>query len=227
MTLSFEKLDVPEIFLEHCINCHLDVIMMKLLTFRKPTEETLRKFLNHQATCDFSYKAVGATAHVPPNGYVVDRTRVELGVGEAVFQAAKSALQSWEHFRLGWVDVWPSRTPLLQGEVVAIMGRMLGIYSLNSCRIVYTVEESQPIVRYGYAYGTLPGHIESGEERFLIEWDLVSGKVFYDIIAFSRPNYKLVWLIYPLIRYGQKRFARDSVVSMQRAVQAGYVTARQ
>jgi uncharacterized protein (UPF0548 family) len=200
--------------------------MMKLLTFRKPTEEALRKFLGEQAACDFSYKAVGATANVPPDGYVVDRTRAEIGVGEAAFRSAKSALQSWEHFRLGWVEVWPERIPLLQGEVVAIMGRMLGVYSLNSCRIVYTVDESHQIVRYGYAYGTLPGHIESGEERFLIEWDTVSGKVFYDIIAFSRPNYQLAWLIYPLIRFGQRRFARDSIASMLRAVRAELASVR-
>ena len=194
--------------------------MMKLFTFKKPTEATLRKFIAQQAAYGYTYAAVGATAHIVPKDYAVDRTRMELGEGAEVFDLAKAALQRWEHFRLGWVDVWPAHTPLVKGEVVAIMGRMLGIYSLNSCRIVYTVDESQPIVRYGYAYGTLPRHIESGEERFLIEWDMVTNKVFYDIIAFSRPNYLLAWLIYPLIRYGQKRFASDSATSMIRAVRA-------
>lgn len=32
---------------------------------------------------DFTYSPVGATAHSPPAGYVVDRTRIELGAGES------------------------------------------------------------------------------------------------------------------------------------------------
>ena len=38
--------------------------------------------------------------------------------------------------------------------------------------------------RFGFAYGTLPGHGGSGEERFLIERDRDDG-VWYDILAFS------------------------------------------
>ena len=51
------------------------------------------------------------------------------------------------------------------------MGRAIGLWWLNACRIVYVVDESGPISKFGFAYGTLPGHVESGEERFLIEWD--------------------------------------------------------
>ncbi len=101
----------------------------------------------------------------------MDRTRIELGAGKAIFEAAKAALQRWQQFRLGWVDAWSPETPLEVGQVVAIMGRAVGLWWLNSCRIVYTVDESGPITKFGFAYGTLPGHVESGEERFLIEWD--------------------------------------------------------
>lgn len=167
---------------------------------------------------DFTYSPVGATAHTPPAGYVVDRTRIELGAGESVFLAAKAALQRWEHFRLGWVEPWPPETPIQSGEVVAIMAWTAGLWTLNCCRIVYVVDESGPIKKFGFAYGTLPGHVESGEELFQIEWDQNTNSVCYDILAFSRPNHFLTRLSYPLVRHTQKRFGRDSAAAMFRAV---------
>src|SRR5262249_20824062 len=66
------------------------------------------------------------------------------------------------------------------------------------------------VQRYGFAYGTLPEHAESGEERFTVEWHEADDAVWYDILAFSRPHQLLVRLGYPLARRLQKRFARDS-----------------
>lgn len=193
---------------------------MRTLSLRKPSTQTLRQFLEEQAALDFSYSAVGATASTPPAGYAVDRTRIELGAGEAVFEAAKAALQRWQQFRLGWVEAWSPETPLEVGQVVAIMGRAVGFWWLNSCRVVYTVDESGDTTRFGFANGTLPGHVESGEERFLIEWDQTTNQVAYDILAFSKPDHILTRLGYPLVRRSQKRFGRDSAVSMFRAVNA-------
>jgi uncharacterized protein (UPF0548 family) len=116
------------------------------------------------------------------------------------------------------VDAWSPDTPLEVGQIVAIMGRAVGFWWLNSCRIVYTVDESGETTKFGFAYGTLPGHVESGEERFLIEWNRDTDQVFYDILAFSRPNHILTRLGYPLVRRSQKRFGRDSAASMFRAV---------
>jgi uncharacterized protein (UPF0548 family) len=101
------------------------------------------------------------------------------------------------------------------------MGRAIGLWWLNSCRIVYVVDESGPISKFGFAYGTLPGHVESGEERFLIEWDRGKNGVWYDILAFSRPNHFLTRLGYPVVRRLQKRFGRDSAASMLNAVRPG------
>ena len=110
------------------------------------------------------------------------------------------------------------KTPIQSGEVVAVMGRAIGLWWLNACRIVYVVDESGPIRKFGFAYGTLPGHVESGEERFLIEWHRGENSVWYDILAFSRPNHFLTRLGYPMVRRTQKRFGRDSAASMLEAV---------
>ena len=193
---------------------------MRTLYLQKPTSNVLGRFLEEQAALDFSYSAVGATLTTPPAGFTVDRTRIELGTGEAVFDAARAALQRWQQFRLGWVDVWSPETPLKDGQVVAIMGWAVGFWWLNACRIVYTVDESGPTTKFGFAYGTLPGHVESGEERFLIEWDRDTNQVAYHILAFSKPSHILTRLGYPLVLRSQKHFGRDSAATMFRAVNA-------
>jgi len=108
--------------------------------------------------------------------------------------------------------------PLEVGQVVAVLGRAIGLWWLNACRIVYVVRETEPIRRFGFAYGTLPAHAESGEERFLIEWDPATNEVWYDILAFSRPQLLATRLGYPVVRRAQRRFARESAARMQRAV---------
>jgi uncharacterized protein (UPF0548 family) len=192
-----------------------------MLSLRKPSAESIRPFLEAQAKLPFSYVAVGATAETPPAGYVVDRTRIKLGEGEAVFRSASAALRRWEQFRLGWVEAWPSNTPIQKGEIVAVMGRAIGVWWLNACRVVYVVDETGPTSKFGFAYGTLPGHVESGEERFLVEWGRGDDAVWYDILAFSRPNHFLTRLGYPVVRRLQKRFGRDSAASMLKAVRSG------
>ena len=80
------------------------------------------------------------------------------------------------------------------------------------------MDEKLPIRKFGFAYGTLPGHVESGEERFLIEWNLADDNVWYDVLAFSKPNHILTRLGYPVARRMQKRFGRDSAAAMLKAV---------
>jgi uncharacterized protein (UPF0548 family) len=189
-----------------------------MLSLRKPSAESIRCFLAAQAKLPLTYLAVGGTAATPPAHYDVDHTRIKLGTGESVFRSPRAALQRWTQFRLRWVEVWSPDTPLQLGEVVAVIGRAVGLWWVNSCRIVYVVDEPGPIGKFGFACGTLPGHVESGEERFLIEWDRSENSVWYDILAFSRPNHLLTWLGYPVVRRIQKRFRQDSAASMLNAV---------
>lgn len=188
-----------------------------MLLLRKPSIDSIRQFLDDQRSLDFSCSAVRATVTNPPAGYVVDHNRINLGSGEQVFRAAKAALERWEQFHLGWVEAWSPKTPIQSGEVVAVVAHAAGLWWLNACRIVYVVDDQAPNRRFGFAYGTLPGHVESGEERFLIEWDENEGSVWYDILAFSRPNHFLAKIGYPFVRRMQKRFARESAAAMLRA----------
>jgi uncharacterized protein (UPF0548 family) len=51
------------------------------------------------------------------------------------------------------------------------------------CRVVYVVDEPN---RRGFAYGTLPGHAETGEELFAVRYDPADEAVRAEVVAFSR-----------------------------------------
>jgi len=186
----------------------------------RPSDAALHRLAEEQRALPFTYTAVGATlesAAVPiPSGYNVDRTRRRLGTGDDVFQAAKQAIRAWRHFDMGWVGVFRSDVPIEKNQVAIVVARGLGLWSAHAARIVYVVDEPR---MFGFAYGTLPGHAEQGEERFLVE-QLTDGSIWYDIIAFSRPRHVLAKLAYPLVRRLQKSFGRDSAAAMVRAVEA-------
>jgi uncharacterized protein (UPF0548 family) len=103
--------------------------------------------------------------------------------------------------------------------VIVLVARSLGCWWLNACRIVYSIDQGLERKRFGFAYGTLPAHAGSGEERFMVEMD-DKGIVWYDILAFSRPQGPLSHIGYPYLRNVQQRFARDSAAAMQTAVKS-------
>jgi uncharacterized protein (UPF0548 family) len=121
-------------------------------------------------------------------------------------------------FSMPWVNLHSSSAPIQVGTDVAVSVHHFGFYSLNACRIVYIVDYDDPMKRFGFAYGTLVEHAESGEERFTVEWNRNDDRVWYDILAFSRPRQMLARLGYPLSRSLQKKFANGSKLAMLQSV---------
>ncbi len=181
----------------------------------RPQQQTIDKFLSDRVSDDFSYPEIGATKTNAPSGYAVDHNRVKLGSGRSDYERAKAAIQQWKMFAFDWVRLCYEDTPIEVGRTVAIFVSHFGFYSLSAARIVYTIEESVEIERYGFAYGTLREHAEIGEERFSVEFHHDSGEVWYDLYAFSKPGSLLTRLGYPFSRYLQRSFARDSKIAMQ------------
>jgi len=180
----------------------------------KPSDRKIGQFISQLRDSQYSYRDVGATASTIPRSYNVDHNRLRLGSGATIWERAIGAIKSWEMFRLGWLQLcWPD-TPIRAGGDVAILVRHCGFYSLNGARIVYLVNDDGPTKRFGFAYGTLADHAESGEERFVVEWDQDEDAVYYDLLAFSRPAQLLSRLGFPVSRLLQKRFAADSKAAM-------------
>ena len=148
----------------------------------------------------FSYEGVGATRGDRPVGYHhVVRSRVI--TGETLTELAVR-LFSWQVHERAGVRVAAS-ADARPGTVVSLrIG--LGPVSLTApCRVVYTIREA---TRAGFAYGTLPGHPESGEELFLLA---ASGdRVVFSISAFSVPAIALTRAAGALGRAGQRLITR-------------------
>jgi uncharacterized protein (UPF0548 family) len=182
--------------------------------FCRPDAARVRRFLGAQRARSLTYAAVGATdGGAAPAGFVLDHNRQRLGRGEAVFARAREDLRRWRMFPAPWTAIEPSEAAIAEGEVIAVLIRALGVWWLNAARIVYVIDEPR---RFGFAYGTLPGHAERGEERFLVEWQ-DDDEVWYDLRAFSRPRYWAARLARPVARALQRRFARDSKAAMAAA----------
>jgi uncharacterized protein (UPF0548 family) len=186
----------------------------------KPSDQQIRAYVLSLAGLKYSYHDVGATASTIPRSYTIDHNRVQLGNGADTWACAIKGVQSWQMFNLGWVRLcWP-HTPIRCGENVAILVRHFGFHSLNNARIVYLVADGGPVKRFGFAYGTLTDHAESGEERFVVEWDQRNDSVYYDLLAFSKPNQLLSQVGFPISRMFQKRFASHSKEAMVRFVRS-------
>jgi uncharacterized protein (UPF0548 family) len=99
-------------------------------------------------------------------------------------------------------SVGPDGTRLLKPGDSATLRLAIGPVSLECpVRVIYVVDD--PACK-GFAYGTLPGHPEHGEEAFLIEQE-EDGSVWLTIKAFSRPAGIRWWLVSPLMRIVQAR----------------------
>lgn len=183
----------------------------------RPTPEHIRAVCEAQRPLPFTYSGVGATrSDSAPAGYVHDRHRRQLGTGERAFAAARDAIRAWKMFPSPLATIEPVGIPIAEGEVAIVVAHILGVWTLHATRIVYVIDEPR---RFGFAYGTLPGHATRGEERFLVEW-LPDDAVWYDLQAFSRQRSWLTRLALPITRRLQLRFARMSQAAMAAAVRA-------
>lgn len=190
-----------------------------MFRFTKPKRPTIVAFLGSLPEQNFSYAEVGRSRDgaASVSGYNVDHIRAQLGTGREGFERAKQAVRDWKMFDAPWVQLFWTKAPIAAGTNVAVLVSHLGIWSLNPCRIVYTIDgAASGIERYGFAYGTLVGHGEIGEERFSVELH-PNGTVWYDLYAFSRPG-EVARLGAPIARALQRRFARQSMAAMTRAV---------
>jgi uncharacterized protein (UPF0548 family) len=185
----------------------------------RPTSRVIERFLEESRTVPFSYEPVGA-AQREPVGYNVDEMVVTIGRGQPDLNRAKAALASWRHFDLGWMQAVPATPEPEPGTAVAVVIRHLGLWSLNGCRIVYSIGDRERGTTFGFAYGTLLNHAEAGEELFEVSMDPSSDDVKYRIRAASRPRAPLAWIGYPLVRALQSRCRRDSGAAMKRATSA-------
>ncbi|MFD7463021.1 MULTISPECIES: DUF1990 family protein [unclassified Streptomyces] len=131
---------------------------------------------------DFTYEDVGGTREPGfcPPGFRPLHVRTRLGEGEDVFRRAAEAVCTWGMHRAMGVGIEASAERAAPGVDVTVT--LAGVVKAP-CRVVWTVDEPR---RAGWAYGTLPGHPECGEESFVVD-RTGDGTVWLTVSAFSRP----------------------------------------
>jgi uncharacterized protein (UPF0548 family) len=153
------------------------------------------------AATELTYPEVGATAGGLPRRYHHLNCRVPIGHGRQLFSDSTKAVQGWHVQVTAGLRVSVSSPTAIPGTVL-VLGIGIGPLRLDApCRVVYAVYEPR---RRGFAYGTLAGHPESGEEAFMIEYH-DDDTVTFTITAFSRPATPLAKLAGPLGQIAQRR----------------------
>ncbi|MCM1976218.1 MULTISPECIES: DUF1990 domain-containing protein [Streptomyces] len=129
----------------------------------------------------FSYEHVGGTREHDfcPPGFRPLHVRTRIGEGHDIFHRAAEAVLTWDLHRAMGVGIAASADRAAPGVDVTVT--LAGVIKAP-CRVVWTVEEPR---RAGWAYGTLAGHPECGEESFVVD-RTGDGTVWLTVHAFSR-----------------------------------------
>jgi uncharacterized protein (UPF0548 family) len=135
--------------------------------------------LSELAALQLTYSEMGATAGPLPSGYHHVLKSAVIGHGRQRFEDAAEAGMRWGMLRGAGIKVTATTEVAAVGsDVIVQLGPVQA-----PCRVVYVVDATD---RRGFAYGTLPGHAESGEELFLVRYDPATDDVYAEVTAFSR-----------------------------------------
>lgn len=167
------------------------------------------------ATCDrllagarrasFSYGHVGSTLDPERcDGPGVQSFEVEVGTGAAAFATARHALRTWVPQRGIGAEIHPPEQTVAAGATVLVLPRLgpLGIVAPD--RVVDVIDEPR---RFAFAYGTLSGHPERGEESFTAE-HLADDRVTFTIRVHAGPGTLASKAAAPLVRWLQAEALR-------------------
>jgi uncharacterized protein (UPF0548 family) len=152
-----------------------------------------------------TYGELGETRSTTlPAGYYHQRATAVMGQGETVWARAQDALLTWQAHPHAGLTVYPPDAPIDPGTVVVASAHLGPVALLIPCRVIYKTDEAGC---FGFAYGTLPGHPERGEEAFHVR-RTAEGTVSFEVVAFSRPADLITKLGGPFSRAAQAAATR-------------------
>ncbi|MEF9886683.1 DUF1990 family protein [Streptomyces sp. P9-A4] len=163
-----------------------------------------------------SYREVGATGtpdHLP-EGYHHLRHSAVVGHGRAAFEAAGEAVTTWRMHRASGAAVRAGADRAAPGVTLEVSVGLGGLRLGVPCSVIWTAYEER---RTGFAYGTLTGHPECGEESFVVGLE-PDGTVRFTVTAFSRPATWYTRLAGPVVPVLQRAYARRLGRTLRRLV---------
>lgn len=128
-----------------------------------------------------TYPEVGASLAepLPPGYHHLERSRL-LGRGRGVWNVAVADLLAWQVQSRAGLRVRAS-ADVVEDAVVELSVGVGPLAVRAPCRVVRVVRDGDVA---GFAYGTLPGHPESGEESFVVRLE-DDGRVTFTVRAFA------------------------------------------
>jgi uncharacterized protein (UPF0548 family) len=154
------------------------------------------------AVAALTYAEVGATESLPmPAGY--HHLRYRRRIGAVSLDAAASAVLTFAVHRASGVQMRTDAARAVVGAPVTVIAGIGPLRLAAPCQVVAVYETGE---RRGFAYGTLPGHPERGEEAFLVSRE-TDGEVWFEVRAFSRPASLITKLGGPIVPLGQRAYA--------------------
>ena len=185
-----------------------------MLSLRPPSDDALKQVLEAERALPFPYPGVGATASDTsewPEGYHHDRFTTDLGADDGDrFQRAGRGLLEWAPQRGAGIRVYPGDAVSAGEAFVLVLRFPLAGWAVAPGRVVYVLDQPD---RLGFAYGTLPGHPERGEEAFIVV--RAEGRIRFEVLAFSRPHDPLARLGQPVARALQVRTLKAYLRTME------------
>ncbi|GGJ20896.1 DUF1990 family protein [Deinococcus roseus] len=202
----------------------------------QPLWEVYRERLEQIGALSYNFDPEKSAEYTRKTGWRVDAYEAELPFEQpgqpeewGPFQVAKGIVQDYRFPPPGLIQgiYYPDR-PLAERYMLlkAHFLWMTFFFGVKIGGVIDTLKETEAGQEqiWGYNYRTLQGHFEKGQIEFLVVKNLQTGKVFFRIQAYSRPD-RIKNLIYQIGfwifgRPLQLYFARESMKRMVQLVQA-------
>ncbi|MGB8197515.1 MAG: DUF1990 domain-containing protein [Acidimicrobiales bacterium] len=185
-----------------------------MISLRRLDPATIASLLATARESSLTYADVGASRNEQlPSGYHHVRRSERIG-GAADFERACHGLRTWAVQEGAGLRVYPT-DPLEPDATILAVTSIGPVQIVVPCRVVTVFKEPDT---FGFAYGTLAGHPERGEESFVLERR--DGATFFTVRAFSNPVDPLARLAGPLGRVVQRSITRRYVNALRRYVES-------
>jgi uncharacterized protein (UPF0548 family) len=161
-----------------------------------------------------TYAEVGATRAAASMPVSAHRFAVRRAIGPTgAFDDAAAFVLGFGMQRGAGFTVSSSSPRAVEGVELTVRAWFGPIRMTAPTRVVYVVDEPD---RQGFAYGTLPGHPERGEELFLVE--RVGEETWAEVRAFSWPGRWYTRLGGPVVRQLQHRATLRYIDAVRRTI---------
>lgn len=185
---------------------------MGALRLGRPSTSDLDAFVASAAAEGLTYDHVGSTLEAGAGRH---ERSIALGASPGTFERGAAGLRAWACHRGIGATIHPPAAPLVEGTTLVVVLPVGPARLLVPNRIVAVVDEPD---RFGFAYGTLPGHPEAGEEGFWIE-RVASGDVRLTIRVEATGAWRLARLGKPAVLALQRLALRRYLRGLQQFVE--------